>query len=283
MRVRRTAPWRTVLLVLLFSLSAIFLIYSLGDRVHRYFRGVKPGVTLEGIAMERLLAGEVREKVEQMRAAVEIAPRNARYDRKTGNVAQEVPGTAIALEATVREVMGAEKNQQLKLTLISLEPELTAEHFQSITRKITSFSTSGGGSAGRTDNLYTAAKYMDGTVLAPGDVFSFNKATGPRTFERGYSMAPVVGGVGIGGGVCQVATTLYNVALRAGLEIIERHRHSVPVGYVPAGRDATVTNYIDLKFRNSTDGFLKIRSGAGGGHVWVQLWGQQLDKDAPGK
>ena len=141
-----------------------------------------------------MLAGEVREKVEQMRAAVEIAPRNARYDRKTGNIAGELPGMALDVEATVREVMEAEKSQRVKLTLISLEPELTAEHFQSITRKITSFSTSGGGGAGRTDNLYTAARYLDGTVLAPGDVLSFNKATGPRTFERGYSMAPVVGG-----------------------------------------------------------------------------------------
>lgn len=283
MRVTGAVSWRAVLLLLIFSLSVFLLVYSLGDRVNRYFRGAKPGVTLEGVAVERLLAGEVREKVEQMRAAVEIAPRNARYDRKTGNIAGELPGMALDVEATVREVMEAEKSQRVKLTLISLEPELTAEHFQSITRKITSFSTSGGGGAGRTDNLYTAAKYLDGTVLAPGDVLSFNKATGPRTFERGYSMAPVVGGVGIGGGVCQVATTLYNVALRAGLEIIERHRHSVPVGYVPPGRDATVTNYIDLKFRNSTDGFLKIRSGAGGGHAWVQLWGQQLDKGTPAK
>jgi vancomycin resistance protein YoaR len=233
--------------------------------------------------MERLLAGEVREKVEEMRGAVEIAPRNARYDRKTGDIAGELPGIALNVEATVSAVMEAEKNQEVKLTLISLEPELTTVHFRSITRKITSFSTSGGGGAGRTDNLHTAAKYLNGTVLAPGDVLSFNKATGPRTFERGYSMAPIVGGVGIGGGVCQVATTLYNVALRAGLEIIERHRHSVSVGYVPPGKDATVTNYIDLKFRNSTDGFLKVRSGAGGGHVWVQLWGQQLDKDTTSK
>lgn len=283
MRVTGAVSWRAVLLLLILSLSMFLLVYSAGDRINRYLRGVKPGVSLEGVPMDRLLVGEVRDKVEQMRPAVEFAPRNARYDQKTGNIAREVPGTAIALEATVREVMGAEKNQQVKLTLISLEPELTAELFQSITRKITSFSTSGGGSAGRTDNLYTAAKYLNGTVLAPGDVLSFNKATGPRTFERGYSMAPVVGGVGIGGGVCQVATTLYNVALRAGLEIIERHRHSVPVGYVPQGRDATVTNYIDLKVRNSTDGFLKIRSGAGGGHVWVELWGQQLDKGAPPK
>ncbi|MCR3923256.1 MAG: VanW family protein, partial [Firmicutes bacterium] len=166
------------------------------------------------------------------------------------------------------------KDEKLELVIIRLEPEITAQIFTSIDKKIASFSTSGGGSAGRTDNLYMAAKYMDGTVLAPGDVFSFNNVTGPRTFDRGYSMAPVVGGMGIGGGVCQVATTVYNVALLAEMEIVERHPHSIRVGYVAAGKDATVTNYIDMKFRNSTDKFVQIRSGAGGGHVWVQLWSQ---------
>lgn len=162
----------------------------------------------------------------------------------------------------------------MKLAIIRLHPEITGDLFHSINERIASFSTSGGGSAGRTDNLYMAAKYMNGMILAPGDVFSFNKATGPRTFERGYSMAPVVGGMGIGGGVCQVATTIYNTALEAGMEIIERHPHSIQVGYVRPGRDATVTDYVDFKFRNSTDKYIQIRSGAGGGHVWVQIWSQ---------
>jgi vancomycin resistance protein YoaR len=224
--------------------------------------------------MEKMLAGEVRRKVEKIAAAVERAPRNARYDQKTKTIIRELPGLSVDVEATVQAVLAAGYGEEVALAVIRLDPEITAEIFRSINKKISSFSTSGGGSAGRTDNLYMAARYMNGTILAPGDVFSFNKVTGPRTFERGYSMAPVVGGMGIGGGVCQVATTVYNAALLAGLEIIERHPHSVRVGYVAPGRDATVTNYVDLKFRNSTNKFIQIRSGAGGGHVWVQIWSQ---------
>ncbi|MBS3948263.1 MAG: VanW family protein [Dethiobacter sp.] len=269
-------PWRATILLLLSVIAALFFLFNIGERSYRYFFGVKPGVTLDGVPVERMLADEVRSRLEKIALALERAPRNARYDPQTGNIFSEVPGIAVDVQGTLQAVMEADRDEKIAIFLLRLEPELTVEHFQSITRKITSFSTSGGGSAGRTDNLYIAARYMDGTVLAPGDVFSFNKTTGPFDLERGYSMAPIVGGggMGIGGGVCQVATTLYNAALQARLEIMERHQHSVSVRYVPPGKDATVTNYIDLKLRNSTDSFIKIRSGASGGYVWVQIWSQ---------
>lgn len=256
------------------AVCAALVVYLAGDRINRYFNGVKPGVKLEGVSVERLLPGEVRTRVERMAQALDRPPQNARYDKNTGEIIPEQHGLLVDVEATVKAVMAAGKNETVDLVTIRLEPEITEEIYASINKRISSFSTSGGGSAGRTDNLYMAAKYMNGTILAPGEVFSFNKVTGPRTIERGYSMAPVVGGMGIGGGVCQVATTVYNAARLAGLEIIERHPHSVRVYYVPPGLDATVTNYIDMKFRNSTDKFIQIRSGAGGGHVWVQLWSQ---------
>jgi vancomycin resistance protein YoaR len=224
--------------------------------------------------MERLLVDEVTQRVENMAVRIDRAPRNARFDHTAKEYVRELPGLKVNITATVESVMAAQPQEEVHLSLLRLDPEITVEIFTSIETKIAAFSTSGGGSAGRTDNLYMAAKYMDGYILAPGDVFSFNGVTGPRTIERGYSMAPVVGGQGIGGGVCQVATTTYNTALLAGLEIIERHPHSIQVGYVRPGRDATVTNYIDFKFRNSTDKYIQIRSGAGGGHVWVQLWSQ---------
>lgn len=262
--------------VLFFLAALIFISYSLnlGTKFYRHFYGVKTGVTLNNLPMEKLLAKEVRKKVEKMASAIDRAPRNARYEQSTDTIIPEEIGLQVDVDATVRAVMEAEKGQKVELIVLRLEPEVTTDIFRSIDKKIASFSTSGGGGGGRTDNLYIAAKYMNGTILAPGDVFSFNNVTGPRTFERGYSMAPVVGGMGIGGGVCQVATTIYNAALQAKLEIVERHPHSIRVGYVPPGRDATITNYIDFKFRNSTDKFIQIRSGAGGGYVWVQLWSQ---------
>lgn len=266
----------TTLLLLLAAVFAALIIFNVGSRVQRYFYGVKPGVTLEGKPMAGMLEKEAVKHLEKLASVIDRAPQNASYERKTDEIIQEVPGMEVDINVTLESLMTAEKDESVELVIIILEPELTAELFKSINEKLSSYGTSGGGSAGRTDNLYVSAKYMNNTILAPGDVFSFNEVTGPRTFERGYSMAPVVGGMGIGGGVCQTATTVYNAARLAGMEIIERHQHSIRVGYVPPGRDATVTNYIDFKFRNSTDQFIQIRSGAGGGHVWVQIWGQSM-------
>jgi vancomycin resistance protein YoaR len=264
----------TTIVLIMASLLLTMIVFNAGSFAGRYFFGVKKGVTLEGVPMERLLRGEVRDGIERMAQALDTPPQNARFDRTHSVIVAERNGRKIDVPATVEAVMRAAPQEGVELTVIRLEPEITSDLFRSVNTKIAAFSTTGGGSAGRTDNLYVAAKYMNGLILAPGDVFSFNRETGPRTFERGYSMAPVVGGMGIGGGVCQVATTIYNTALEAGLEIIERHPHSIQVGYVRPGRDATVTDYIDFKFRNSTDRYIQIRSGAGGGHVWVQLWSQ---------
>jgi len=264
----------TSVLLIILLLTAIAFTFNLGARIYRHFYGVKAGVTLEGVPVENLLPTEVRAEVEKMAKAINRAPVNARFDKENMEIIPEENGLTVDVTATVEAVMSAQPQEKVKLKIIILEPEITAEIFRSIDKKIAEFSTSGGGSQGRTDNLYVAAKYMNGTVLAPGDVFSFNKVTGPRTFERGYSMAPVVGGMGIGGGVCQVATTIYNAAMIAGMEIVERRPHSIRVYYVPPGRDATITNYIDFKFRNSSDKFIQIRSGAGGGYVWVQIWSQ---------
>lgn len=116
----------------------------------------------------------------------------------------------------------------------------------------------------RTENILLAAKALDGKLLAPGERFSFNESVGERTAEAGYKEALIIEGntytPGLGGGVCQVSSTLYNAVLLAHLEIIERHRHSLPVSYVPSGQDATVAfPGLDFKFRNSTNAVLLIR------------------------
>ncbi|MBC7082709.1 MAG: VanW family protein [Firmicutes bacterium] len=108
----------------------------------------------------------------------------------------------------------------------------------------------------RNHNVALAAAAVDGVVLQPGEEFSFDRVVGPRLAEAGYREARVISGgksvPGIGGGICQVSTTLYNVALLAGLEIVERHPHSRPVDYVPPGLDATVAEgQYDLRFRNT--------------------------------
>jgi len=104
-------------------------------------------------------------------------------------------------------------------------------------------------------NLTLAARRVNGTVLQPNQVFSFVKQVGPWTADMGYVRAPVSYDGELvrdwGGGVCQTSTTLYNAALLAGLEIVERHHHHWPARYAPLGRDAAVAySDIDLKFRN---------------------------------
>ena len=129
----------------------------------------------------------------------------------------------------------------------------------------------------RTENILLSAKALDGIRLAPGERFSFNEIVGKRTTEAGYKEAPIISGdtfiPGIGGGVCQVSTTLYNAVVLADLEILERHHHSLPVDYVPPGQDATVSYpSLDFKFRNTLDSFLQIRSFVEGDALTFKLY-----------
>jgi len=112
-------------------------------------------------------------------------------------------------------------------------------------------------------NLVLACRRINGTVVMPGQVFSFNRTVGPWTADVGYEKAPVsYDGELIrswGGGVCQASSTLYNAALLAGLDVIERHRHHWPARYAPLGRDAAVAySDIDLKFKNNLTDTIRI-------------------------
>lgn len=126
----------------------------------------------------------------------------------------------------------------------------------------TSYSNS---SSNRCNNIQTAAKYINGTVLMPGETFSFDKVVGKRTTARGFKEAPVFTGgsghgMGVGGGVCQVSTTVFNAALLANLNIVERHQHSQKVGYVPYGRDAAISwGTKNFRFKNNTKYPIKIK------------------------
>ncbi|MBR0414392.1 MAG: VanW family protein [Clostridia bacterium] len=121
---------------------------------------------------------------------------------------------------------------------------------------------------GKSHNIKMACKYIngntDGYIIQPGEIFSVNQAIGPRNTARGFTEANVIsGGVyvpGIGGGICQVATTCFNAALYADLEIIERWNHSLKSGYVPIGRDATISWGIqDFRFRNDYNTPIRLK------------------------
>jgi vancomycin resistance protein YoaR len=112
-------------------------------------------------------------------------------------------------------------------------------------------------------NVHLAASYVSGTVLKPGEIFSQNRKAGPYTQDRGFQEGPTYYGTNlaktIGGGVCKISSSLFNVAVLSDLQIIERHTHTMPVPYVPYGQDATVFyGFKDFKFKNNTDGNLLI-------------------------
>ena len=150
---------------------------------------------------------------------------------------------------------------------------------------VSSFSTKYDASnRNRSINLEIAANKINGTVLMPGDVFSFNKVVGKRTVEEGYKDAKIYadGGVvdGLAGGICQISSTLYNAVLLGNLEIVERRNHSFPTSYVRTGRDATVVyGTIDFQFKNSRSYPIKIEATVKNGIAEFKIHGIQEEKE----
>ena len=137
------------------------------------------------------------------------------------------------------------------------------------------------GNRDRTSNVTLAAKYMNETILNPGEEFSYNGVVGPRTAERGFKAAGayVNGKVidDVGGGVCQPSSTLYMAVLRADLQVTERTNHSMTVSYTPLGQDATVSyGSLDFKFKNNTDYPIKIVAVREGGQMKTTIYGTKV-------
>lgn len=135
----------------------------------------------------------------------------------------------------------------------------------------------------RVHNISLAAQKINGSILYEGEEFSFNQTVGERTEENGFKSAKIIERgefiEGIGGGVCQVSTTLYNAVLRAGLKIKEVHPHSLAVSYVPPSFDAMVSgNYFDLKFQNTTSTPIYIRAIASNNYIKFAIYGKSIDR-----
>lgn len=141
------------------------------------------------------------------------------------------------------------------------------------------------GSYARSNNLKIALSYMNGVVVMPGETYSYNKNIGDTTASKGYQAAATFkGGTTVnemGGGICQTVSTLYNTVLMANLEIVERHQHGLPVGYVPPSRDATVYSpVLDFKFKNNRETPIKIvTSFTYNGSLNVSIYGTKQDND----
>lgn len=171
----------------------------------------------------------------------------------------------------------------IELDVVTSDPKQTIDDIKEVTKYVAGYTTDmGGSSANRIHNVKKLAGIINGTVIQPGEEFSVNDLAGIRTAEAGWKAAPgIENGTytdQIGGGVCQVSSTLYNAVLLADLDVTVRQHHSWPSTYVPLGRDATISSYgPDLKFINNQDYPIFIFASATDSKCYVEIYGKPLE------
>lgn len=177
------------------------------------------------------------------------------------------------------------KLEDLEIPIDSIKPKYTKDYYSRINGVIGSSSTSfKSSSSGRVNNVQLSARAFNGKILHPGETLSYNSTLGPVTTRAGYKNAPVIveGDLqpGVGGGICQTSTTLYNALLKADLTVTERSHHSIPSTYIAKGLDAVIAgDYLDLKFRNDFDYPIYISSSVANKTVYFNIHGDKKNRD----
>lgn len=227
------------------------------------------------------------EKLENETSVLVTEAKNASITRTNGEfvIYAGEKGTSIKIDDTIKEVekiLAEEwKKEDLKLSAVVEEedPQYTEEDFYAIDSVMGQAQTGyNAGNTNRAKNLSTGASKISGTVLMPGEQFSMVETVAPFTEENGYADAGQYVNnelvEGLGGGICQVSTTLYNAVLKAELQIDERHPHTLTVSYVDRSKDAAIAEGLfDFKFTNDTDYPIYIEGYAGGGTVSFAVYG----------
>jgi vancomycin resistance protein YoaR len=199
------------------------------------------------------------------------------------SVVPQQPGVALDVPTSAAAVLAAAESPtdrvaRLVAKKVTVGRTTAAAAAMGITGVVSSYETVYGGVPNRIHNVELVAHLLNGKLIAPGSTFSFNRATGNRTAAKGFLEAPVIINgelqTGLGGGVCQVSTTVFNAAFVAGLPITARTNHALYISHYPLGRDATV-DYpdIDLKFVNDTGHWLLLRTFVGPSSLVVTLYG----------
>lgn len=175
-----------------------------------------------------------------------------------------------------------EDNILINAKMIKDSPKISMDDLKLINHKVSAYTTTYGSGNARGRNVENAASKIDDLLLMPGEEFSYENTIGPVVESNGYKYAPVISNGklvdGIGGGVCQVSSTLYNTQLNAGILPTERRNHSKAVSYVPRGLDATLASgSIDYKFKNTYEYPLVINTKAVNGKLAIEIWS---NKDA---
>ncbi len=231
----------------------------------------------------------LREALHDVAEEINCEPVDAQIQVTDDEQVEKVPGR-IGVTLQIRESLAALQEalvdplrRSVELAVIAQPPAISTEDLADIEVVLGSYSTPfKPWKHSRTHNLGLAISRVNNTVVHPGEGFSLNETVGQRLAEAGYRNAPIFRDnevvPEIGGGVCQVATTTYNAALLANLEILERRHHSRIVDYCPSGRDATVYwGQIDMRFRNSLTHPILILGGIEDSHLGVKILGKAED------
>lgn len=233
---------------------------------------------------------KVKGYVEQVSAQIDQAPSDAKISIGGSGGIVIVPETTgysvdrTKLFETIKDAYEKNNVDFVEVPVKVTKAEVTQEFLSSINGILGEFSTKyNAGVAGRAHNISLAASKINGKILKPGEEFSFNNTTGKTGVSQGFKNAPVIvkGKLedGIGGGVCQVSSTLYNAALYAGMDITSRRNHSIPSAYVPHGRDATVYyGSIDFRFKNPYNHPIYVQAYGSGGYMVAKIYGNSGDK-----
>lgn len=218
--------------------------------------------------------------IQEIAQEIQKEASNAGFDKEANEVIPSQEGISLDTDRAVEIYNQTAEGADAVIELIVTKPEISTEDMKAnlFTTAIGNYSTNGGGTSNRRSNISLAVKAIDNKVLLPGETFSYNDTLGKRTTEKGYKEAGAYsdGSVvqEVGGGICQVSSTLFAAVLETNLEIVQRRNHSMTVSYMPMGLDATVSwGGPDLKFKNSRKYPIKISASYNGGKIYVEILG----------
>lgn len=225
--------------------------------------------------------------VEKIHKEIYKEPQNASITKKPVEIKTHVNGIDFAISLEEAKQILQEEKEEYIIPLNITVPEITIEKIgkEAFPYVLGTFSTTySTNNKNRVTNLELSSEKIDGTIIMPGEIFSYNKIVGERTIAKGYKEAAVYAGGkvvdGIGGGICQLSSTLYNAVIYANLEITERSNHMFLTSYVTAGRDATVSwGTLDFCFKNTRSYPIKIQSSVKNGVVTTSIYGMREEKE----
>ena len=231
---------------------------------------------------------KLKSYIEGLSKDINVSMKNASIKIENSNIKiqKDEEGVNLQVDESLNNAINElEKgNTLINLVVEKIQPDVKEESLEKVDTILGTYSTKFDSSvSGRSHNVALAAKSTSDVILMPGESFSYNEHTGARTISNGYKNAPViVQGVvqeGVGGGVCQVSSTLYNAVLYAGLEIESVKNHSIPSSYVPKGRDATVSyGSIDFIFKNNLKYPVYIKNSVYGNTLTCTIYGSKEEK-----